>query len=403
MPNDVVTLLEQLISIPSVNPMGGPDQGATFYEKALTDFLGHWFDRHGMNWETQPVAPRRENIVACLPGSIPPEQGGGVLALEAHQDTVPVTGMTVEPFHATLDGNRLYGRGACDIKGGMAAMLTAVARMAEHPGDERPTIIVACTVNEENGFTGSRALAEYWRAGQSTLVQRMPDAMVVAEPTELDVVVAHKGVVRWRCHSRGRAAHSSMPGQGTNAIYGMARVVHCLERYARQLCDGPKDPLLGAPTLNVGTIQGGICVNAVPDACQIEIDRRLLPGEDPLNAQRAVIAYLRDAGLAEPTVSHESPFLWSRGLENQSGTWLARRLEATVERHGGSGRLIGVPFGTDAPSFASSGLPTVVFGPGSIKQAHTVDEWIAVDQLRRSVEIFETLGREFPVRAAEIQ
>src|SRR5262249_33706533 len=153
-----------------------------------------------------------------------PEAGGRLMLLEAHQDTVPVGGMTIEPFTPTVRDGRLYGRGACDIKGGMAAMLAACARLAKERPAAMPTVVMACTVNEEHGFTGATALVRQW-AESGGFIPRRPDAAVIAEPTQLQVVVAHKGVVRWRCHTRGRAAHSSQPQMGDNAIFRMARVL----------------------------------------------------------------------------------------------------------------------------------------------------------------------------------
>src|SRR5262249_41041793 len=154
-------------------------------------------------------------------------------------DTVPVEGMTIEPFTPKIESGRLYGRGSCDIKGGMSAMITAVARLAKEKPSGRPTGVLACTINEEHRFTGAAPWAatyfgrppdsghgpeEIPPAGRSELLPRVPDAAIVAEPTMLSVVVAHKGAARWRCSTRGVATHSSQPHMGDNAIYRMSRV-----------------------------------------------------------------------------------------------------------------------------------------------------------------------------------
>jgi acetylornithine deacetylase len=323
--------------------------------------------------------------------------------LEAHQDTVPVEGMTIEPFAARIENGRLYGRGSCDIKGGMAAMICAVARLAREKPAGRPTVVLACTVNEEHGFTGATHWAATYfgkipdsgrgpevapPAGKSELLTRVPDAAIVAEPTELNVVVAHKGAARWRASTLGVATHSSQPHLGDNAIYRMARVLDALDEYARNMV--PKlanHPLCGRPTLSVGTIGGGISVNTVPGRCTIEIDRRVLPIENAQIALDHCLEYLRGKLGPETRIEHEQPFLLTNGLADNNNGELAERLGSVIRKHGGPGKRIGVPFGTDAPHYAATGCPTVVFGPGSIDQAHTADEWIDVAQLRAAEEM----------------
>jgi acetylornithine deacetylase len=272
-------------------------------------------------------------------------------------------------------------------------MLTALSRLAESRPPNMPTIIMACSVNEEFGFSGAKDLAQLWARGESRLVPRLPDAVVVAEPTDLDVVVAHKGVMRWSITVRGRASHSSKPELGVNAVYGMAKILNVLEQYARDLA--PKQgehPLVGRPSLSVGLISGGISVNTVPDRCTIQIDRRVLPGENGLAARQHVVDYVRERIPAELEVEYEQPFLASPGLSDSRNSALAERLGHISRSHGGAGKRIGVPFGTNAPAYDQIGAPTVVFGPGSIAQAHTCDEWIEVDQLQRATDILTDFG-----------
>ena len=215
---DLARTLADLVAIPSVNPMGRQVAGPEYFEYKLTDYLERAFGELGLKTHRQPVAPLRDNLLARLDGRPSPERGGRLILFEVHQDTVPVEGMTIEPWTPVVRDGRLYGRGACDVKGGMAAMLGAVARLASEPPDDRPTIVMACTVNEEYGFSGATELCRAWVDSQSPLLARRPDAGIVAEPTNLDIVVAHKGVARWRCHTHGRAAHSSRPEAGDNAI-----------------------------------------------------------------------------------------------------------------------------------------------------------------------------------------
>lgn len=380
---DLVNTLCDLVRLPSVNPMGRPVTGDIYFEHRVTDYLQELFQKLGVPWQRQRVQPLRENIVARLDGAVPPEKGGKLLMIEAHQDTVPVDGMIIPPWTPEVRDGRVWGRGACDIKGGMAAMLWAFSRLIEERPAGMPTVIMACSVNEEHGFYGARELAELWSKPQSghNLLSRMPDAVVVAEPTLLNVVVAHKGTVRWRCRTSGRAAHSSRPEQGDNAIYHMARVASALEKYAKtEVTQLTRHRLVGTPTLSVGLISGGISVNTVPDDCFIEIDRRVVPGENPHEARARVIDYVNSQVPAGTPVTHEDPFIAGSGLSDDKNGELAVRLGAIAKRYGG-GEPQGVPYGTNAPAYAAAGAPTVVFGPGSIDQAHTRDEWVAVDQL----------------------
>jgi acetylornithine deacetylase len=391
-------LLAELVRIPSVNPMGRSVAPNETFERPLTEYLEQWFTALGLETQRQTISPNRDNIVARLDGDSPDSP---VILLDAHQDTVPVEGMTIEPFGATIRDGRLFGRGACDIKGGMTAMLGAFARLAQERPAHRPTVLMACTINEEHGFTGAQGLCELWAQpdasqrneptsrGESnvrSIFPRKPDCAVVAEPTELDIVVAHKGMVRWQCRARGRAAHSSMPHLGQNAIFRMTPVLAALARYHAEWAAGAAaHPLCGTPTLSVGTIQGGLSVNTVPASCTIEIDRRLLPDDNPASVYREVIEYL-NPHVEQDSIEHLPPIMQSRGLSDANNGVLADRLAAAAGEVRGEVRKIGVPFGTNATAYGAH-FPTVVFGPGSIAQAHTADEWIALEQLELASEI----------------
>src|SRR5581483_6854423 len=235
-------LLRDLVSRPSVNPMGRPLQGPELYEQRVADYLAEFFRELGVAHERQPVAPLRENVVARTDLAGAPR----TMLWEVHQDTVPVDQMTIDPFGAKIENGRLYGRGACDVKGGMAAMLAAFARLVRERPAGAANVILACTVDEEHTFTGVTHLVQ---SGVRA------DAAVVAEPTQLKIVHAHKGVIRWRLHTAGRSCHSSRPEQGVNAIYRMGRLLVGVERYAERLRASRTDPLLGPPTLSVGRIE----------------------------------------------------------------------------------------------------------------------------------------------------
>jgi acetylornithine deacetylase/succinyl-diaminopimelate desuccinylase-like protein len=385
---DLVDTLSQLVATPSVNPMGRPVSGPEFFEYRMTEWLQAFFERLSLPWMRQTVAPQRDNIVARFDGNPGPAEGGRVILFEAHQDTVPVDGMTIDPWRPTVRDGRLYGRGSCDIKGGMTAMLGALARLIEEQPRQCPTVVMACTVNEEHGYSGAQALTRLWSEIDSdSIIPRVPDAAVIAEPTNLDVVVAHKGAVRWRVHTHGRAAHSSQPQLGDNAIYKMARVVAALEIYARDVpASLAAHPLCGRPSLSVGVISGGLSVNTVPDRATIEIDRRIIPGEDGETAYRQVVDYVTHRTELGNAVEHERPYLEGRSLADGPNRRLAAQLVESARRVRSQAAEIGVPFGTDAATIAAAGVPSVVFGPGSIAQAHTADEWLSLDELSAASE-----------------
>ena len=370
-----VHLLSQLVSIPSVNPMGQPVSGSVYLETALTAFLEDWLRPLDLETRRQPVSPGRENLLATYHA---PGASRHVL-FEVHQDTVPVEGMVIAPFAGKVEGDRLYGRGACDNKGPMTAMLLALRRLAQEKPAGSASVTLALTVDEEHGFTG---IAELVAAGLSY------DCAIVAEPTNLDIVVAHKGVLRWRLATSGRACHSSTPQHGVNAIYRMGKVLVSLERFAAELGARPGDPLLGSSTISVGRISGGVSVNIVPDACAIEIDRRLIPGEDVERAQQEVLRYLA----ADPTVDFdvqcEPPWLQVLPMGNERNRPLTAALGRVIRQHRGDCANSAVAFGTDAAAINAAGIPVVVFGPGSIQMAHTKDEWVPLDEVAMAADIY---------------
>jgi acetylornithine deacetylase len=376
--------------------MGQAVAGPIYGEGRLTGVLIEVCRQQGWQWSRHEVHAGRDNLLAVIVGDPPTWEGGELLLWDVHQDTVPVDGMTIEPFAGDIRDGRVYGRGACDVKGSMAAMLAALSRRQGSRGC--PTIVLACTVNEECGYTGAQELSRViTRAGMpaaTELIPRPPDAVVVAEPTGLNAVVAHQGQVRWRCHAFGRAAHTSRPDAGVNAIYAMAQIVQAIERYHRDLAsNAPEHPLCGRPSVCVSTIRGGVGINTVPEQATIEIDRRLTPGESSEAAYLALNRYIAEhAETGRCRVVHDSPFMQSNGLADDGNRPLAEHLAGIVRGHGRESRLIGVPFGTDAAAISAAGVPTVVFGPGSIDQAHTADEFISIEELSMAAEIFEHIA-----------
>jgi acetylornithine deacetylase len=387
----VTDILCQLIAIPSVNPMGRNVQGPIYYEGRVSDWLVEFLESIGAPHERIEVAPGRHNVIARYDAP----QAAPTLLLDAHQDTVPVDCMTVLPFMPVVQAGRITGRGAADVKGGMAAMLFAFRRLHLERPPNAANVILSCTCDEEATTLGIIDLVRCWQksVGRSRLLQSPPDGAIVAEPTRLDVVVAHRGVSRFRIRTPGKACHSSDPSQGKNAIYRMARVVTCLEEYADRLgsCVAPH-PLCGNATLSVGRIEGGVSVNIVPEHCVIEVDRRVLPGEDIKTLTHELRKFLTSRLNFE--IEFESPWLECPALGDHNNRWLADSILKhanhvdPLQPSTGNHRMIGVPFCTHASQISEAGVPAVVFGPGSIEQAHTADEYIEIDQLKKAAEVY---------------
>jgi acetylornithine deacetylase len=296
--------------------------------------------------------------------------------------------MTISPFIPEIAGGRLSGRGSCDVKGSMAAMLWAFARLVRERRSSSASVLLACTVDEEFTHLGSSRLAHSKHGA---------DLAIVAEPTLLNLVHCHKGVFRFKIRTKGVACHSSTPHLGQNAIHRMGDVLAILRNYAGMLSGSAPDPILGPPTLSVGRIDGGQSVNVVPDWCEIEVDRRLIPGEDAataLDTVKQIVSKLFD----EPDcVEVSQPWVHMPPLVSQATYWIEPVSNAIQRATGRRPEAIGVPFGTDAGPLSEQGTPCLVFGPGDIAQAHTKDEWIALEQVdlaaRAYFQIAIELGR----------
>lgn len=369
--------LEDLIALPSVNPAFLPARHPHAGEGRVAEFLATVAARAGLEVEFQKALPHRPNLVVrLLPKSKPTQR----VLLAPHLDTVNV--VDDSQFRPRRRGDRLYGRGACDTKGSVAAMLTALCELAR--AKQRPSrteIIFAGLIDEENAQTGSRALV---RSGFKA------DLAIVGEPTRLQVVTAHKGSLWLQIETRGKAAHGATPHLGRNAVHAMARVVEFLEtNYAARLRQR-QHPLLGHATVSVGSISGGSQPNIVPDRCVISVDRRTLPGETETAVCREIGALLQDQHLPAKVASQKlAPCV---PLETNVKLPLVRQFLGSI----GQARPVGVNFFCDAAVLGHGGIPGVVFGPGDIAQAHTADEWISLASLERGREMLLRFLKSLP-------
>ena len=375
--SEVVDLLADLVALPSVNPGGRDVSGPDYTEQAVMDRLAAFLEAHRIDYERQEVLPHRENLIAVAEG----KDRRQTVFLESHADTVAVEGMAIAPFDPVVRDGKLYGRGACDAKGQLAAMFTALARVLRH-GPPATNVAVIAGCDEEYQFRGVAHLIQSgFRATRG----------VVGEPTELNLIIAHKGCARWRLHVRGKPAHSSNPHLGDNAISKMVPVITALEAYHRELQERPAHPLTGGPTLAVTLIQGGSQINVVPDHCWIAIDRRLIPGEEATRIQAEIAAAI--GRVTEVELEWEEVIL-DYSMEIDPDERIVQELARAVQNvTGRPPSLQGVAYGTDASKFVWAGMPTVVFGPGSIAQAHSAEEYLEIAQLEQAVEILSQLLR----------
>ena len=362
-------LLNELIALPSVNPALLPGGDPRAGERRVAEFLAVTAARAGLDVSLQEVFPGRSNVVAVLDAARKPERR---VLLAPHMDTVGVA--SEEQFKPVTRAGRVYGRGACDTKGSVAAMLSALFDLASRSTRPAATEIVFCAlIDEEVGQAGSRFLV---RRGFKA------DLAIVGEPTRCQVVTAHKGDLWLKLETRGKAAHGARPDLGRNAVHEMAKIVDLLETdYAGKL-SRRRHPLLRPPTINVGAIAGGRQPNIVPDRCTIDIDRRTLPGESDAAVKREILGVIRRSGL-KATLADTKGEAVAPPMQTDPQLPLVRQFL----RAAGQTRPLGVDFFTDAGVLAAGGIPSVVFGPGDIAQAHTVDEWIAISQLERSTRL----------------
>ncbi len=369
-------LLREIVALPSVNPAFLPKGDSRSGEKRVAEFLASVAASAGLEVEFREVLPDRPNVLARL---LPAGRVARRLILAPHLDTVNASD---EQFLPRKEGHRLYGRGACDTKGSVAAMLSAlcaVARRGRRPAETE--LVFAGLIDEENAQAGSRSLvAGGFRA----------DLAIVGEATRLQVVTAHKGGLWLRLETRGKAAHGAQPELGKNAVHEMARIVDLLETEYASALRRRRHKLLGFPTVSVGAISGGTQANIVPDHCRILVDRRTVPGETEDTVNRE-IARLLAVHKLKATVELARPEPCGPLETDPRLPLVAQFLESAGQR-----KPSGVNYFCDAAILASGGIPSVVFGPGDIAQAHTNDEWIEIASLDQGTAILERFLRALP-------
>jgi acetylornithine deacetylase len=372
-----ISLLRDLVAIDSVNPSLVPGAAG---EGEIAQAVAAHMRLLGMDVELQEVAPGRPNVIGVLDGNAP----GPTLMFCGHLDTVGVEGME-SPFAPRQADGRLYGRGAQDMKAGVAAMIDA-CRVVRAGGFDRGRVVVAAVIDEEYASIGADALVSRWDA----------DLAVVTEPTDLRIGVAHKGFAWLEVETRGRAAHGSRPGDGRDAIMRMGRVLHRLEALDRELQSRPPHPLLGTASLHASIIAGGQELSSYPDRCVLQMERRTLSGETGDDAARELADILAALGREDPDFNGDARLTFARpAYEIAPGHPLPDLLAAQLEAVGSQVAKVGMSFWTDAAVLGEAGIPTVLFGPGGAG-LHGVEEYVTVSDVLACRDVLALLAANLP-------
>jgi acetylornithine deacetylase len=369
-------LVADLVAIDSVNPDLVPGGAG---ECEIARFIAAWLERAGVEARVDEIAPGRANVIGVARGS----GGGRSLLLNGHTDTVGHEGYG-RPLEPRVEGDRLYGRGGFDMKGGTAAALWACARAAELglAGD----VVVAAVCDEEFASIGTQAVAEQVRA----------DAAIVTEPTALAVCVAHKGFAWLEIEVAGRAAHGSQPQLGVDAIAKAGRVLTGIEDLGRRLAGGPRHALLGTGSLHASLIEGGQELSSYPERCLVQLERRTVPGEDAELVERQVRELVAAAAEADPELQAAVRTTLVRPpFEIATDAEIVRLVRDCAERALGTPPpVIGWAAWMDSAILDQVGIPTVIFGPGG-EGAHEIVEWVDLASVEQCAEVLVAVARDF--------
>lgn len=378
----------ELVRIPSdVTTRRKEADVALFLKKTLKSF--------GCEVWLQEVEAGRSNVIGIMRGS----GNGRSLMLNGHMDTVP-PGAMQQPFTPEIQDGKLYGRGAADMKGGIAGMVAAMESIVREGIELAGDLVFVGTVAEETGSLGMNRFVQE--------AKFRADFCVVGEPTSLQLGLAHKGIEWVRITTKGKAAHASIPTAGISAISHMARIIRALEEELLPKLQARHHPLLGSPTITVGTIRGGERPNIVPDTCTIEIDRRWLPEESVdlvlEEFQEILDSLAEEIPGFQATISRmeEISAIWHGPFEtSETSDIVAIARHATRKCAGKGPKVIGLPYWTDGALAHHAGIPTIILGPGDPDKCHSEDEYVSVAQLQDAARIYRDISLQICAKKAE--
>ncbi len=383
-PQTVVDLLQLMVRCDTVNTALS---GQACPEAELSQRLQSLAESVGFATRRLAVEGQADNLLIRF--EVDPSRPW--LLFDSHLDTVSTDGMSIDPFGAGVEDGRLYGRGSCDTKGTGAAMLWALKAYAADKSTDRPNnVALLYSVDEEVTMTGIRSFVE----NDLPKLGFRPVGAVVGEPTMHQPVIAHNGCLRWRITTHGVAAHSAIPDAGMSAISMMAKVVRAIEsNYIARLTT--VDRLTGSAACSINMIHGGTAPNVIPNACHIEIDRRLVPGENADDVLPAVDRVIEPVKQQHPDLKYSQQVVVQHPplIGDDSGDLLGA-IQKVLSRFNLPPRPLGAPFATNAGYLARAGVPTVIIGPGDPFKAHTEGEWIGLDQLHQGVEVYRAIMQQ---------
>lgn len=375
---ELANLLCDLIALRTVNPMGRPCDSSDPVERPVLDFLERLFSPFDVKLERQRCSSIHENLLVTVPGRT---TGLGTL-FESHADTVPAEDWPERAFQPRRAGNRLFGRGACDDKGSLAAMVIALLEVLR-TGEKPPQTVWLLAAGDE----------EYAQTGIKHFVAQHPQPMgrgIFGEPTECIPVVQHNGTIRWDTTVLGRSAHSSQPDLGRNAILDAMRLIAFLAQHQEHLRGRYRSPWVGGPSLTVTMIQGGRTRNTVPDECRLAVDFRILPGMDQNESVDELFAALE---VLEIPLKHGEFQCFAPALNTPlDDPLVTATLDVCRNVSGQDVGPAGVPYCSDA-CWMPRGVPAIVLGPGNIAQAHAVDEYVDLAQVAQATAVYCALMR----------
>jgi acetylornithine deacetylase len=376
MTDPCISLLRDLVAIDSVNPSLVPGGAG---ERQIADAIAVHLRRLGLDVEMQEAAPGRPNVVGVLDG----RQHGPSLMFCGHLDTVGVEGMAA-PFDPRERHGRLYGRGAQDMKGGVAAMIDAARIVAERPLS-KGRLVVAAVVDEEFASVGADRLVTRWTA----------DGAVVTEPTDLRIGVGHKGFAWLEIETRGRTAHGSRPRDGRDAILRMGRVLQRLEALDRRLQSRPPHPIMETASLHASIIEGGRELSSYPDRCRLQMERRTVAGETSALVEAEIRDLLGELMAEDAELEASSKLVFARPpYEIARGHALPRKLAHAAAAAGCPTSNVGMSFWTDAAVLAEAGIPSVLFGPGGAG-LHSVEEYVRLEDVLTCRDVLARLALDW--------
>jgi len=327
------------------------------------------------------AAPGRPNVVGLLGSGSPP-----CLMLNGHLDTVGYAGMEIPPLEPAIREGKMYGRGACDMKGGLVASLAALQYLARR-GEELPgTVLLAAVADEEHASLGTESLLRKYRA----------DGAIVTEPTDLRIQVAHKGFAWAKVEVEGRSAHGSRPDEGIDAIVKAGKVLTGMEEMSARFAAETGHPLLGPPSIHASLIRGGKELSTYPDHCRIDLERRTLPGESAGTVEAELRDLLSDIARRDPQFRARSEvFFWRPALETDRGSVIASALASSLQLEIGEEAVYsGAPGWMDSALLSAAGIPTVIFGPGGAGM-HAAVEWVWLDQVATAARVLARTAVRF--------